>query len=235
MLACTGGCLCGRCHAARDAIERRSFGEGCSPDAVVRNCQSNSHMGQLSPEVHLYFQSWHCRWMCGRWVSCCTRCCLGADPLGRGAARRRFCATRSCSRPSMSPSLQSLPSLQSARTSSRGELTTPRTVTVTAFRPAQSLCKARCKRLTLLGGTQPRGNPAQLGHTEGKGRHTPSKSCYSCRVQGFHRALRWQYPRHWHFFFVFVPTLSPLKAMWRMHDHSFTEKAEKLGYWYIHN
>jgi len=89
------------------------------------------------------FSTGHCRWMCGRWVSCCTRCCLGADPLGRVAARRKFCAMRSCSRPSMSPSLQSLPSLQNARTSSHGKPTTPRTGTVTAFCPTQSLHKAQ--------------------------------------------------------------------------------------------
>ncbi len=27
-----------------------------------------------------------CRWMCGRWVLCCTRCCSSTEPLGRAAA-----------------------------------------------------------------------------------------------------------------------------------------------------
>jgi len=110
----------------------------------------------------------HCRWMYGRWVSCCTRCCLGADPLGRGAARRRFCAMRSCSRPSMSPSLQSLQSLQSARTSSHGEL---KHHALALSQP--SVLPSYCTKLS------GRGNPAQLGHTEGKARHTHGESCLS--------------------------------------------------------
>ena len=131
------------------------------------------------------FSAGHCRWMCGRWASCCTRCCLGADPLGRGAVRRRFCATRSCSRPSMSPSLQSLPSLQNARTSSHGKLARPRTGTVTALCPAQSLYKARWERPTILGGTQPRGNSAKRVILKAKHVTLPAKAAIPVECKDF--------------------------------------------------